>query len=102
MGAFEQRLLTVAKAELPGARFHADAPRRFDHYGRTWTTEWPLADEQNWQFFRLAEGNLASQLVEAARARSLPLATLRFDPQAYTGGRLSDVDALRGQAGGCA
>lgn len=99
MGAFEQRLLTVAKAELPGARFHPDAPRRFDHDGRTWTTEWPLADEQNWQFFRLAEDNLASQLVNAARARSLPLATLSFDTHAYTGGRLSDVEALRGQAG---
>lgn len=99
MSAFEQRLLTVARAELPSARFHPDAPRRFDHDGRTWTTEWPLADEQNWQFFRLAEGNLATQLVDAARARSLPLATIRFDTQAYTGGRLSDVEALRGQAG---
>ena len=99
MSTFEQRLLTVARAELPGARFHPDAPRRFDHDGRTWTTEWPLADVKNWQFFRLAEDNLASQLVEAARARSLPLATLRFDPEAYTGGRLSDVEAIRGQAG---
>ena len=37
--------------------------------------------------------------MNAARARSLSLATLRFDIEAYTGGRLSDVEALRGQAG---
>ena len=35
MGAFEQRLLTLARAELPSARFHPDAPRRFDHDGET-------------------------------------------------------------------
>ena len=99
MTAFEQRLLALARAELPEARFHADAPRRFDYDGRTWTTEWPLADAQDWQFFRLAEGNLASQLVLAARARTLPLATLCFDVPAYAGGRLSDVEALRGTAG---
>jgi superfamily II DNA or RNA helicase len=99
MGAFEQRLLTLARAELPEARFHPDAPRRFDHDGKTWTTEWPLADEQNWQFFRLAEGNLASTIAAAARDRTLPLATVRFEIAAYPGGRLTRVEALAGQAG---
>jgi superfamily II DNA or RNA helicase len=99
MGAFEQRLLTLARAELPEARFHPDAPRRFDHDGQTWTTEWPMADDRNWQFFRLAEGNLASDLVATAHDRRLPPATVQFDLDAYAGGRLSDVEALRGGSG---
>ena len=37
--------------------------------------------------------------MDAARARRLPAATLRFDLDGYSSGRLSDVEALRGQAG---
>ncbi len=91
LSAYDQRLLTLARAELPSARFHLDNPRRFDHEGTTWTTEWPIADELNWQFFRLSEGSLAAQLAETARGRTLALATLRFNLSAYQGGRLTRV-----------
>ena len=50
LDAFEQRLLAIAKAELPSAHFHTANGPRFDFNGKTWTTEWPLADEKGWQF----------------------------------------------------
>jgi superfamily II DNA or RNA helicase len=102
LDTFEQRLLTIAKAELPQARFHADAGRRFDYDGLTYTTEWPLADEKNWQFFRLAEGTLARQIVDAARARSNSGTSLRFDYGAFRAqgnARLSTVEKLLGLSG---
>jgi len=99
MDEFERRLVTVAKAELPDARFHGDGSPRFDWEGRTWTPEWPLADERGWQFFRLSDGNLARDLVDRAKARTLPVAQLRFDLDAYDGGRLSDLESFRGRGG---
>jgi superfamily II DNA/RNA helicase len=61
---FDRSLLSVARAELPDARFHEDDERRFDWQGNTYTTEWPLADERGWKFFRLMEGTLAPQLIQ--------------------------------------
>jgi len=104
LDSFEHRLLTIAKAELPQARFHPDNGRRFDYDGSTYTTEWPLADEKNWQFFRLAEGTLARRIVDAARARSNPGTSLRFDYGAFRAQgnpRLSTVEKLIGQSGWC-
>ena len=77
LNAFEQRLLTVARAELPDARFHTTTGPRFDYDGRTWTTEWPLADERGWQFFRLAEDTLAAQIVSSARKRQVSPAAIK-------------------------
>lgn len=97
---FDQRLLLLARAELPEARFHADHRRRFDYRGITYTTEWPLADERGWQFFRLQEGSLAIDLVERAKARRHEQpANLRFVLSAYAGGKLADVERLRGFSG---
>jgi excisionase family DNA binding protein len=97
---FERQLILVARAELPDARFHADDERRFDYKGETYTTEWPLADERGWKFFRLFEGTLATAVTEKAKARVFgDAASLRFDVSAYRGGRLADVDPLRGKAG---
>jgi hypothetical protein len=99
---FEQRLLTLVKAELPEARFHTPTGRRFDHAGHTYTTEWPLADEQGWQFFRMSENTLGQQLVDGAKGRSLPPATLTFSYQAYRNAgnpKLANVERLVGQAG---
>lgn len=97
---FEQQLLYVARAELPEARFHADDERRFDYLGETYTTEWPLADERGWKFFRLFEGTLATSLVAAAKERRFDAPScLRFDLAAYPGGRLADVEQLRGKGG---
>jgi hypothetical protein len=102
LDTFEQRLLTLAKAELPQARFHPDNGRRFDYDGLTYTTEWPLADERNWQFFRLAEGTLARQIVDAARTRSNSATSMRFDYGAFRAQgnpRLSKVEKLIGHSG---
>jgi len=97
---FEKQLLYVARAELPDARFHAGNERRFDYRGETYTTEWPLADERGWKFFRLMEGTLATDVVKMAKERQFDTAScLRFDLSAYRGGRLTDVEPLRGNAG---
>lgn len=97
---FDKQLLYVARAELPEARFHASDERRFDYRGETYTTEWPLADEKGWRFFRLMEGTLATDVVKKAKERRFDAAScLRFDLSAYRGGRLTDVEPLRGKAG---
>jgi superfamily II DNA or RNA helicase len=100
--AFERRLLTIVRAELPDARFHEQNGRRFDFNGKTWTTEWPLADEHGWQFFRIAENTLAAEVIGHARARKLPTAALCFDYAAYEAagsGQLSTVKNLAGRSG---
>lgn len=100
LSEFERQLLYVARAELPDARFHPDNERRFDYRGETYTTEWPLADENGWKFFRLMEGTLATSLVASAKERRFDAPScLRFDLAAYPGGRLADVEQLRGKAG---
>lgn len=97
---FEKQLLYVARAEIPEARFHANDERRFDYRGETYTTEWPLADEKGWRFFRLMEGTLATDVVKKAKERRFDAAScLRFDLSSYRGGRLADVEPLRGKAG---
>lgn len=104
LGEFEQRLIVMAKAELPDVEFrkHHDGSPVFDHGGMTWTTGWPLADEEGWQFFRLADDNLALDLAARAKSRSLPIANVQFTYAAYQqsgGGRLTDVESLIGQSG---
>lgn len=97
---FEKQLLYVARAELPDARFHANDERRFDYRSETYTTEWPLADERNWRFFRLQEGTLATEVVNRAKERRFDAPScLRFDMPSYRGGRLADVEPLRGKSG---
>jgi excisionase family DNA binding protein len=97
---FERQLIYVARAELPDARFHANDERRFDYRGDTYTTEWPLADEKGWKFFRLMEGTLATEVVRSATERQFDAAScLRFDVSAYRSGRLTDVERLRGKGG---
>jgi excisionase family DNA binding protein len=97
---FDKQLLYVARAEIPDARFHTDDERRFDYRGETYTTEWPLADERGWKFFRLQEGTLATDVVARAKERRFDAPScLRFDLAAYSGGRLADVEDLRGKTG---
>lgn len=97
---FDRQLLYVARAELPDARFHTDDDRRFDYRGETYTTEWPLADEMGWKFFRLQEGTLATDLVAKAKERRFDAPScLSFDLAAYPGGKLADVEDLRGKTG---
>lgn len=99
MNAFDQRLITLAKAELPDAHFHGDGKPRFDWQGKTWTSEWPLADQMGWGFFRLADGNLATELAERAKARALAPATITFHYSPTDHGVLADVRDLSGKAG---
>ncbi|SEP50221.1 Helicase conserved C-terminal domain-containing protein [Rhodospirillales bacterium URHD0017] len=95
---FKRALLLLARAELPDARFHDDHAERFDWQGDTYTTEWPLADDRGWNFFRLADGRLADQLVVQAMARNLSPASVRFEYGAYDG-NLGDVAAHIGASG---
>lgn len=100
LSEFERQLIFVARVEIPEARFHPDNERRFDYCGDTYTTEWPLADEKGWKFFRLQEGTLATRLVASAKERRFEAPSgLRFDLSAYSGGKLADVEQLRGKAG---
>ncbi|MER8392950.1 SNF2-related protein [Mesorhizobium sp. M1340] len=95
---FKRALLSLARAELPDARFHADHVERFDYDGKTYSSEWPEADVRGWQFFRLADDGLADQIVTVAKARELDAAEMRFDYSAYAG-NLGDVAPLRGNSG---
>lgn len=97
---FTQSLMTIAKAELPEAEFSEDDKTRFIHEGQTWSTQWPLAEEQGWQFFRLADCNLAQDLVERAKDRQSPdyPMHLHFSLGSYPM-RLSDVEELQGKYG---
>jgi len=101
LGEFEERLIAIARAELPDSKFteHDDGSPCFTHDGQTWTTGWPLADDKNWKFFRLADGNLAQTLVERAKGRALPVAKMIFDYSAYAHGQLSDVKLHVGKSG---
>lgn len=97
---FQQRLLMVARAELPDARFPTPDAIWFDHEGQRWTTRWPMADEQGWQFFRVGEA-LGHEVVERAKVRALeaPESAI-FDPAAYPyPGQLGGVVDLAGQSG---
>ncbi len=97
---FERNLLRIARAELADVRFHPDDSRRFDYGGETYTTEWPLADERGWKFFRLTEGTLAPQVVATAKDRRFDaVSELCFDLKAYDGGRLADVAPLSSRRG---
>lgn len=95
---FKRALLLLARAELPDASFHHDHAERFDWRGDTYTTEWPLADDRGWNFFRLADGRLADQLVDAAKARDLSPSSVTFHYGSYDG-NLGDVADRVGASG---
>lgn len=102
LNEFEHRLLTMVRAELPAACFHTANGPRFDYEGQTYTTEWPLADEKGWQFFRLADGTLARKLVDTAKTRPLETTALKFDYAAYRAAgnpKLGNIERLAGLAG---
>lgn len=99
---FTRRITIIAHAELPDAQFHAPGSPRFDYQGMTWTTEWPVADENDWQFFRLADGNLATNIVQNCKSKDAisGLASLTFYPAQYPfAGQLADVNNLSSKSG---
>jgi hypothetical protein len=98
---FRKRLLILARGELPDAHVPDPAGECFDHDGKRWTTEWPLADSNDWQFFRVNDG-LGRDLVEraAARAKDDFAVEMVLDPAAYPfDGQLGAPAALRGRSG---
>ena len=98
---FQQRLMMVARAELPDATFSSDDATRFHYDGQTWTTKWPRADEQGWQFFRVGDG-LGKDLVDRAKARPAGdiAESVILDPAAYPyPGQLGGVPDLKGKSG---
>lgn len=98
---FMQRLLMVARAELAGMVPDPVDHLTFQHDGKVYTTEWPKADDRNWQFFRVTEG-LGKEIVDSAKARDhrgAP-AALVFHPEHYPfDGQLSAVKNLGGKSG---
>jgi ERCC4-related helicase len=88
---FERALLTLVRAEEPGARFHDGEQRRFDLEGRTWTTEWRETEAPGVAFLRLTDGNLAAELVARAKQRDLPPASVTFHYDQRGPGQLADV-----------
>jgi superfamily II DNA/RNA helicase len=99
LNQFERQLMTFTWAELPEANRLSD--KRFEYQGKTYSIEWPEADEKGWEFYRLGkEDELADQLIQRAKQRHLPPATLRFDYDAYEGdGQLSNLLPYRGKLG---
>ena len=99
LSSFDERLMRVARAELPDAVFPADDAGRFDWQGKSWCTDWPRAGDRDWQFFRLSEGTLAADLVARAKARNLPSVTLTMSISDRGGGRLLDLEPYVGRGG---
>lgn len=102
IGDYTRRLLLAARAELPGAVFDRPDDVRFRYAGKTYTTIWPDADDKGWEFFRIAEGNLASDMLGAALKRDHldQVASLTFSAADYPfPGQLVDVVNLKGQSG---
>lgn len=101
LNEFTRRLMITARAELPEADFPHDALGRFDHEGRTYTTQWPVADDNDWQFFRVSDG-LGERIIEQAKTRdhTAQTAEMTFYPDDYPfTGKVGALDALKGKAG---
>jgi ERCC4-related helicase len=98
---YVQRLLITAHAELEGAEFARPDDDTFRYQGCTYTTKWPRADEQDWQFFRVNDG-LCAEMIEAAKARNhagTPHAII-FRPDLYPyEGQVGAIRDLTGQTG---
>lgn len=98
---YQQKLLNLARGELEGIDFSVGDEYAFSHEGLVYTTKWPIADDNDWQFFRVNDG-LGRQLVADASARDLTgeLMELTFVPdEAPFHGRVARIDALKGDVG---
>jgi len=98
---FERRLIITARAELPSATFHEESLARFGYDGKTYTTEWPVADDNDWQFFRISYG-LGDETIQSALTRNYEHQTqqMTFHPNAYPfTGKVGALDALKGRSG---
>lgn len=91
---YQQTLLDLARAELPGAEFHDD---HFFHQGHRYDLRWREADTQDSEFFRPTQG-LGAMLIQRAIERGLAPATLVLS---YSGLslRYADLEPWIGQSG---
>lgn len=98
---YQQRLLNLARGELDGIDFTVGDEYAFSYDGLVYSTNWPVADDNDWQFFRVNDG-LGKQLISDASSRdmSAEIAELTFIPdEAPFDGRVARIDALKGEAG---
>ena len=101
LNEFTRRLMITARAELPTADFGGDSLARFNHQGKTYTTEWPVADDNDWQFFRVSDG-LGENIIEQAckRDHTGQITEMTFHPDNYPfAGKVGALDALKGKSG---
>jgi len=98
---YVQRLLIAAHAELDDAQFDHPGDEKFQYDGQTYTTKWPQADEEDWQFFRVNDGLCAGMISGAkARGHALDVSSLTFRPHLYPyDGQVGSVRDLAGQSG---
>ncbi|NTF63415.1 SNF2-related protein [Rhizobium rhizogenes] len=99
---FSRRLLLLARAELPTSEFDIDGSHAFRTDGVIFTPHWQVATDNDWQFFRLTDDNLAKKVADNAIARKHGVVShaLRFNPALFPfDGQLADVAALKGMSG---
>lgn len=99
---FSRRLLLLARSELPMAEFDVDGDHAFRHGGETYTPHWQIANDKDWQFFRLTDDNIAKVLADQAMTRdhAEEALALTFKPDRFPfDGQLVDVLALKGKSG---
>lgn len=97
---FSRQLMITARAELPNANFEGSLAR-FNYMGKTYTTEWAVADDNDWQFFRVSDG-LGEDIIEKARMRdhTNKIEEMTFYPNDYPFiGKVGALDALKGKSG---
>lgn len=98
---YQQKLLNLARGELEGIDFTIGDEYAFSYDGLVYTTKWPIADDNDWQFFRVNDG-LGKRLISEASARDLSteLVEMTFVPdEAPFHGRVARIDALKGEVG---
>jgi hypothetical protein len=95
LSELDRCLLALVRVELPDAELDG---RGFRHGGRRYYLDWREAEERNGTFFHPGDETLAAGLIARAKARALPLATLRFRLDDH-GARIAAAEPLRGRAG---
>lgn len=94
LNAYEEQLMTMVRAVLPEAESDDIS---FKYNGEQFFLKWKEAEQQDGHFFRIDHG-LAGEIVNKAKAATLPLATVRFHYDRY-GMQLADLKEFRGKSG---
>lgn len=98
LSKYDRYLLMLTKSELAEAQFINN--KRFSYKEQTYSLEWPEADQNGWNFYRVAEDTLAYNVVGIAKSRKVESAEVTFHYDGYDGdGQLSALQAYRGKKG---